>query len=89
MISSEVLWENLPEMFYNIQFSWRLLLVLSIFISLLVPKILDKFSNKWIIAMMIMLCALPSLFLINKLSNRIYHTDFNVVNMEKGTRESR
>lgn len=89
MISSEVLWENLPEMFYNIQFSWRLILVLSIFVALLVPKILDKFSHKWIIAIIIMLCALPSLFLINKLSNRIYHKDFNAVDMEKGTRKLR
>ena len=85
MISSEVLWENLPEMFYNIQFSWRIELMLTAF----VPKILDKFSHKWIIAIIIMLCALPSLFLINKLSNRIYHKDFNTVDMEKGTRKLR
>ena len=85
MISCEALWKILPSMFYNVQFSWRLELILAVFISILAPKFLEKLDRKTIFIGVIALCIIPSLFLINKLSNRIHHRDNTIIELEKGT----
>lgn len=85
MISCEALWKILPSMFYNVQFSWRLELILAVFISILAPKFLEKLDRKTIFIGVVALCIIPSLFLINKLSNRIHHRDNTIIELEKGT----
>lgn len=85
MISCEALWRILPSLFYNIQFSWRLELILAVFISILAPKFLEKLNKKAVFIGVTILCIIPSLFLINKLSNRIHHKDNTIIELEKGT----
>lgn len=78
-------WQILPKITYNIQFPWRILLILSALLSVISPIFLLKFNKKWIIALSVILSIIPSLFLINKLSNRTYHKDHTKIYLEKGT----
>ena len=45
LLSKEV-WEHLPPVFYNLQFSWRLFLVYSLFCSLVISLIVSEFNLK-------------------------------------------
>lgn len=93
MITCMQFWDILPKIFYNIQFSWRIELMLTVFIAIFAPKFLEKFDdknlthkyNQIVFGVTIVLCILPSLFLINKLNNRIWHKDYTIIDMEKGT----
>lgn len=85
IISFEGLWKVLPDMFYNIQFSWRIELILAVLVSIFAPKFLEKIDKKIAFGITVVLCILPSLFLICKLNGRIYHKDNTQIELEKGT----
>ena len=59
--------------------------MLSVFISVIAPKYIGKFNKKGIFIATTILCVLPSILLINKLNNRIYHKDYTKIELEKGT----
>lgn len=85
-MSSSFLWKNLPPIFYNIQFPWRLLLIVALFLSLVAPICLLKVRNKYIYPIALIGILLFSFPLIQKLSNRIYHYDFTIgYDIEMGT----
>ena len=77
------LWRILPSIFYNIQFPWRLLLILTVFLSLLVPTCLKKCPSSWFYGIVVF-SLLFSLPLIYKLSIRIYHLDYSTVEIDAG-----
>jgi len=83
VMSFEPLWKIVPSIFYNIQFPWRLLLILAVFVSLLIPTCLEKLSSSWYY-IAIVLCIVFSLPLLYKLSTRIYHYDYSVVDLDAG-----
>lgn len=71
----EPLWKILPDFFYVIQFPWRLLLVLSVFMSLLAPICLKHLDfKKFSFATFVLLVF--AFILVLKLSTRIYHYDY-------------
>ncbi|MCI8620983.1 MAG: YfhO family protein [Clostridia bacterium] len=85
MMSFKGIWKLLPEMFYNIQFPWRMELILAVFIAILAPKFMERFNSKILFGVSILICIIPSVFLINKLDKRIYHRDNTVIELERGT----
>lgn len=89
LICSESLWKILPDTMCFIQFPWRIVQFLGLFIAMLAPKFL-KDDKKLIFIITAILCIVPSFTLINKLATRIYHNDYNVpgrVELETGPGE--
>ena len=84
VISSHTLWNLLPKVFDMIQFPWRLLLILSLFVSLISPIFLQEIKNRKIYIGIIFIFLIPSFFLASKLSSRIYTYDYTNIDMNDG-----
>lgn len=75
VISSKEIWNNIPSIFLMIQFPWRLLVFLSLFVSLYAPSVLlNDFSIGKNIKNIIF-CLLVILILIEGLGNIDYYSN--------------
>jgi len=83
IVMSESFWRILPDVFYVIQFPWRLLLIVSVFFSLLAAFCVRK-SKLWHFSLVVILFLLFAGGLVVKLSNRIYHWDYTTFDIEEG-----
>lgn len=84
IITSHSLWKILPKTFDMIQFPWRLLLVLSLFVSLVSPMIFQKIKNKILFVVALLALVLPAYSLAIKLQNRRYFDYYNSIHMDDG-----
>ncbi len=82
LICSKLLWKNMPDIFLMIQFSWRLLVFLSMFISIYAPAcLITKFNipkqfNKVIYTLIIFIILLEGLNNIKYYSDIEYKEDY-------------
>lgn len=84
LVTSNLVWHYLPSTFEMIQFPWRLLLILSLFVSLVSPLWICKIKNKKIYIFLILIFILPSFFLVHKLQKRIYTYDYINIDINDG-----
>lgn len=75
LTSSNIIWENMPQLFLTIQFPWRLLVLLSMLVSLCAPiclihKIKINKSSEQIV-----FCLIIILILIEGINNIVYYGD--------------
>ena len=76
-VCSKVIWEYLPSLFISIQFPWRLLVFLVLFVSLFSPLILiNKKIPKIIKNLLVLVCSLVIIF--EGINNIFYFTDYEV-----------
>lgn len=75
-ISSKVLWENIPDIFIMLQFPWRLLVFLSLFIALYSPACLLTKININKTFKKIIFCLLVSLITMEGISNISYYGNY-------------
>lgn len=84
LVCSKLIWNNIPEMFLMLQFPWRLLVFMSVFISLYAPVCLltdlkiniPKIFNKIIYSMIICLVLIEGVNNIKYYSNEEYTEDY-------------
>ncbi len=76
-------WQILPSALYNIQFPWRLLLIFSMFVALILPSGFKQIPVKWYIieTSLVFLFTLPLIYI---LFMRAYHFDYNFISLENG-----
>ena len=76
-ICSKELWNYIPKLFLSIQFPWRLLVFLSLFISLFCSSVfLNK--NKFILVRKVLLVIFLIFSIFDGLNNIRYYTDYEV-----------
>lgn len=84
LVCSKLIWNNIPEIFLMLQFPWRLLVFMSVFISLYAPVCLltdlkiniPKIFNKIIYSMIICLVLIEGVNNIKYYSNEEYTEDY-------------
>ena len=84
LVCSKLIWNNIPEIFLMLQFPWRLLVFMSVFISLYAPASLltdlkiniPKIFNKIIYSMIICLLLIEGVNNIKYYSNEEYTEDY-------------
>ena len=84
LVCSKLIWNNIPEIFLMLQFHWRLLVFMSVFISLYAPVCLltdlkiniPKIFNKIIYSMIICLVLIEGVNNIKYYSNEEYTEDY-------------
>lgn len=84
LVCSKLIWNNIPEIFLMLQFPWRLLVFISVFISLYAPVCLltdlkiniPKIFNKIIYSMIICLVLIEGVNNIKYYSNEEYTEDY-------------
>jgi len=85
LISSKVIWENIPDIFIMLQFPWRLLVFLSLFIALYSPACLLAKININKICKNIIFCLLIGLITMEGISNISYYGN-RVLTIEEATK---
>lgn len=76
-ICSKVIWEYLPSLFISIQFPWRLLIFMILFVALFSPLILmNKGIPKKIKNLLVLICSLIIIF--EGIGNISYYRDFEI-----------
>ena len=76
-VCSKVIWEYLPSLFISIQFPWRLLVFLVLFVSLFSPLILiNKKIPRCIKNLLVFVCSLVIVF--EGIDNISYYSNFEV-----------
>lgn len=75
IISSKIIWNHVPEIFLMIQFPWRLLVFLSLFIALYAPTCLLNKNTIPKILKQIMFCAIICLIIFEGINNIKYYSN--------------
>ena len=82
LMSSKKIWENIPEIFLMIQFPWRLLVFLSLFVSLYAPSCLLTDMNISKKVQNICFCLIALIITVEGLNNISYYSNKQISETE-------